>query len=345
MTRWLVTVPLILFVGCFGIPPPTQRALECNELCAQYLSAGDLERAEVQCDLGLQFSPQYADLYVNKGLIALRRNQLSAAKELFIKALRYNQEQAQAYNNLGFIYLQEQAFGKAHDNFQRALRVNPDYLEARFNLALAFIGLKQPDKAHKELRTLLEINPNLADAHAQLGNLAFDEKDYDTAIAEYSRAVELSPSFVDAWLQQGNAYMEAGKPCDGKESYASCIETDANKAECRNNIIIAEKKCKLQDKALEELKQRQAGATTAESEYSAALKYRDQGLVNDEERAYKKCLKHDGKYALCHFGLFELFKGRSDDKNATTACTNFLKFATQADFPTQVATCRTFVRD
>ena len=106
--------------ACLASPPPHPRALEANELCTLYISQGDLTRAEVQCDLGLQFSPQYADLWVNKGLIALRREHIPEAKEHFIKALRYNQEQAQAYNNLGYIYYKDHAFGKAHDNFQRA---------------------------------------------------------------------------------------------------------------------------------------------------------------------------------------------------------------------------------
>ena len=72
--------------GCLTPPPVHPRALESNELCAQYTNSGDLVKAEVQCDLGLQFSPQYADLWVNKGIIFLRRNQIDSAKDAFIKA-------------------------------------------------------------------------------------------------------------------------------------------------------------------------------------------------------------------------------------------------------------------
>ncbi len=335
----------VWLAGCISVPPPTQRALECNELCVQYLTANDLTRAEVQCDLGLQFSPQYADLWVNKGLIALRREQTDKAKELFIKALRLNQEQAQAHNNLGYIYLQSQQYGLAHDNFQRALRVNPDYTEARYNLALALKGLKQPDKARKELRTIVEISPNLADPHAQLGALALDEGAHQEAIDEFTRATQLDPKFVDAWLAMGNTYMEAGKPCDAKDSYSACIEIDGENAQCRNNIIIAEKKCRLQDKALDDVKQHQAGVKTAESEYSQGLQFHDKGMVGDEERAYKRCLRYDGKFPQCHFGLFEIYKNRADDRNATIACKNFLKYASESDFRTQVLTCQQYVRD
>ena len=146
-------------------------------------------------------------------------------------------------------------------------------------------------------------------------------------------------------LVLGNAYMESGKPCEAKDTFSSCIEADENFPQCRNNIIIAEKKCKLQDKALEDVKARAAGTKTPEGEYSVAVQAREKGLVNDEERAYKRCLKYDAKYALCHYGLFELFKNRSDEKNASVACKNFLKYANESEFQTQVAMCKQYVSD
>lgn len=345
MNRLLLGLVLLSAGACVTVPPPTTRALECNELCAKYINANDLTHAEIQCDLGLEFSPQYADLWVNKGLIALAREQTDKAKEHFIKALRYNQDQAQAYNNLGKIYLQNQEYGKAHDNLQRALRVNPDYMEARWNLGLTYKGMKDFTKARKEFRTMLEVNPQLADPHAQLGVMALDENELEEAVTELTAAVQLDPKFFDAWNALGNAQMESGKPCDAKDAYSSCIEVDANNAQCRNNIIVAEKKCRLQDKALEDVRQRAAGQKTPESEYSAALEYKSRGLVNDEERAYKRCLKYDGKFALCHFGLFELYKERADEKNASTACKNFLKFASESEYKNQTLTCQQYVRE
>jgi Tfp pilus assembly protein PilF len=342
-SRAALTAFFLTLAGCANQAGPHVRALECNELCAQYIGMGNLTAAEDQCDLGIQFSPQYADLWVNKGVIAFNRGQDDKAKEYFIKALRLNQEQAQAYNNLGMLYMKEQGYGKAHDNFQRALRVNPDYLEARYNLALAFKALNQPEKAQKELRTLLHVKPDLADAWAQLGQINLDLGDNEAAIESLTKATQLDPKFTAAWMVLGNAYMEVGKPCDAKDTFSSCLESDENFPQCRNNIILAEKKCKAQDKALDDVKARAAGSKTPEGEYSLALQARDKGNVGEEERAYKRCLKYDAKYALCHYGLFELFKNRSDEKNASTACKNFLKFASETEFSNQVATCKQYV--
>ncbi len=330
-------------VGCITVPPVHQRALENNEICAQYINQGDLTRAEVHCDLGLQFSPQYADLHVNKGLIYLRREQIDRAKESFIKALRYNQEQAQAYNNLGYVYFKENAYGKAHDNFQRALKVNPDYTEARYNLALTLQSMGEKEKAKKEYRTIIGINPNLADPYRQLGQIFLEEGNTQDAIEQLSVATQRDPTYGDAWLDLCSALVEAARYSEAKDACSSCIEADPNNVQCRNNLPIIVRKTALQDPALQEIKETQSEENTPASFYMLARSLNERGLRSEEERAYKKCLKLDGKYAQCHFGLFEIYKEDRRDDKAGIACKNFLKFAVADEFPKEVETCERFV--
>ena len=54
--RSALAIPLILATGCITTPPPNDRALINNEMCAQELGKGDLEQAEIFCDLGLEFA-------------------------------------------------------------------------------------------------------------------------------------------------------------------------------------------------------------------------------------------------------------------------------------------------
>ncbi len=342
--RFLVpAVFLGLAAGCLHATPPHPRALECNELCAQFIGSGDLIHAEVQCDLGLQFSPQYADLWVNKGLIYLRREQTDKAKEAFIKALRYNQEQAQAYNNLGYIYLKNQEYGKAHDNFQRALKVNPDYVEARYNLALSFRGLGEREKARKELRTIVAVQPDLADPHHWLGVMALEDQAFEEAVDELTKATHLDPKFADAWMSLGNAYAEAGKYTEARDAFTSCLEADPDHAQCRNNAALMNRKGALLDPSLKEVKETLTGQNTAESQFQLARNYRDKGLKNEEERAYRKCVKLDGKYAPCYYALYELYQEDRRDKDAKVACQNFLKFASREESAKEIDSCEKYV--
>ena len=343
MKRHFTVLFAVGTAACLHAPPPHPRAIEASDLCAEYLGAGDLTTAEVQCDLAIQFAPQFADPYVNKGLIAMKRGQEDNAKDLFIKALRYNQEHAGAYNNLGFVYYKNRAYGKAHDNFQRALKVNPDFNEARYNLALTFMGMNQMDKAKKEFRTVIAVNRSLADPYAMLGKIAHDEGALDEAEEQLRKAVELAPTFSDAWLELGNVLAEAGKASEAKDAYESCIEADPNKAECRRNIAVVNKASLLQEESLKNVKEAKEGKRDAPNEFAMARTYRDKGLRNDEKRAYFRCLKFDARYAPCHFGLFEIFKADREDKQAKTACQNFLKFAEGSEYAKEVETCERYV--
>lgn len=329
--------------ACISVPPVHPRALENNELCADHINHNNLTKAEVHCDLGLQFSPQYADLWVNKGLISLRRGNQGEAKEHFIKALRFNQEQAQAYNNLGFIYLKEQSYGRAHDNFQRALKVNPDYREARYNLALCFFYMKEFDKAKKEYRTLVAIAPELADPHHDLCIMAMEEGQYETAIDSCKEAVRLDPSYADAWLNLGLAYGEIGKFAEAAEAETACLEAEPDNAQCRNNLAIHKRKSALVDPTLQEIKDTQTAENSPAALYQLGQTYRSQGLKSEEERAYRRCLKLDGKFAACHFALYEIYSDERKDRDANIACKNFLKFAETDDFPDQVQTCERYL--
>jgi Tfp pilus assembly protein PilF len=337
----LVTVAL---GGCFSAPAPHPRALEDNQICAQYIGQGDLTKAETYCDHGLEFSPFYADLWTNKGLIYLKRGQDEKAKEMFIKALRYNQEEAQAYNNLGFIYLKDGAFGKAHDNFQRALKVNPDYTEARYNLALTFMKMGDKVMARKEFRTIIAVNSRLADPHHDLCLLALEDGANEEAADECTKAVQLDPHYDDAWLNLGNAYSEQAKYAEAKEAYQSCIEANENNAQCRSNLAIVARKAALLDPQLKEIENEKSEENTAPALYNLARTLRDRGLKNEEERTYKKCLKLDPKYPPCHYGLYESFSEERRDKEASIACKNFLKFAVVDEFPKEVESCERYLK-
>ncbi|MGQ0506408.1 MAG: tetratricopeptide repeat protein [Myxococcaceae bacterium] len=343
-SRNLFLLCVTFLSGCLHAPVIHPRALESNELCAQYINLNDLVKAEVQCDLGLQFSPQYGDLWNNKGLIYLKREQIDPAKEHFIKALRYNQEQAQAYNNLGFIYLNyDKKYGKAEENFLRALKVNPDYTEARYNLGVTYMRANKKEKARKEFRTIIAINNNLADPHHWLGVMALEEKKYNDAIEELHKTTALDPTYADAWYNLGLAYGESGKLAEAKDAITSCLEADTNHVQCRQALPIYSRKALLLDPTLKEIKEHSTAENTPGALLALGRTFREKGLRNEEERAYRKCVKLDGKYAPCHYGLYEVFNEERREKEAMVACKNFLKFAVADEFPREIESCEKFV--
>src|SRR6218665_168934 len=344
LLRSALALPLLLVSGCLKTPPPSDRALVNNELCTQEIAKGNCQQAEVYCDLGLEFSPHYADLWSNKGLIAMCVGDKKKAKEHFIKAIRLNQDQASAHMNLGKLYLDEGSYGKAHDSFEHALKVNPDYLEARYNLGLTFINLKQLKKAEKVFLTLLAVDPSVAQAHHDLGVVHYQQEDKEAAVEDFTKAVQLAPNLnADWWNDLGAVLMELSRFEEARQAFGSCVAVDTQHSQCLNNLSISQRKAALTDSALKEFRDTQKAENTAPSLFTLARNYNDEGLLSEEERAYKDCLKLDGKYAPCHYGLFQLYSEGQKRQSAEIACKNFLKYGAVEEFPSEMETCEKFL--
>jgi len=340
---------MVLLLSCWACvlsPPPHPQDLSPAALCAQYMQMGDLERAEEACDRGLQFAPQYGELWTQKGNIALQRGQEELAKAHYTKALSYNPEHASAHQNLGYIYLKNRHYGQAYEHLQLALKINPDYAEARYNLALTYRAMDRKENARKELLTLTEIYPNLADPRVLLGQWAFEEGNAGAAIEYFKQAIAIAPPYAEAWLALGNAYMEAGNACEAAHAYSSCMayssrmEGNASISECPPNFSFATKMCQGVALPYMDFGKPKTSAKTPEGQYALARIYIKHGLKNEAQKAYGRCLRYNNTYAPCYYGLFEIFHEEGDERKARIACRNFLKFSKRSAFSPEYETCR-----
>lgn len=80
------------------------------------------------------------------------------------------------------------------------------------------------------------------------------------------------------------------------------------------------------------------------SALGAARALREKGLRSEEEQTYLRCVKLDGKFAACHFGLFEVFHQDRREAQAKIACMNVVKFADPGAMKDELATCEKFLR-
>jgi tetratricopeptide (TPR) repeat protein len=340
---------LLAVTGCATTPPVVSpRAMENNDLCVHYMSAGDLDRADIHCDLGLQFAPGYAELWVNKGLVHYRRGQLDKAKDCYIKAIRLNPDIVHAHNNLGLIYRDQKELGRAADSFLQAVRINPDDKTARYNLALTHYYRKDFERSRKEYRTLLAIDPNIADGWHDLGLIDFEEGAWQGAVENFSKAVQLSPTWGNAWQGLGMALNELGRYPEAADAYTRCIDVDPNNAVCRQNLTIANRKAALSTPAAAAASTDACGDNQSAEEqalcfFQQAGAFGEKGLRSEQERAYKRCARANPRFAPCHYMLFELFKADRRDADAKKACQNFLTAATAEEFPSEYSACDRFL--
>jgi Flp pilus assembly protein TadD len=239
MRRLLLLSAVLLGSSCLPRSTVPSVAIQHNDACTLALNAGDCKAATAHCDHALEFSPDFPEAIINKGLIAWKcDSDRKAARDYLVRALRLENNSAQAYNNLGLLEEEEQKYDSAEQRFRRALEVNPDYLEARFNLARTYHTLKKPEEAEKHVRQLLAVNPNIADAQDLLGILRYEANDLDEAISRFDAAVVLVPDNADYHLHRGIAYAKAGRLEEGKDEFRSCLNLQSNHVECRHNLDV-----------------------------------------------------------------------------------------------------------
>jgi Tfp pilus assembly protein PilF len=311
---------LLAATACKTAAPVHPLAVEHNTYGVQYLEQGDVDKAQRRFELALEYNEAYPEPHNNLCLVWIKRGQYDRAKAECIKAIRLNNDFAQAHNNLGYIYLQEKSLGKAHDSFRNALRINPGYLEARYNLCLALRGLKRKEEARVCYDKVIETNASVADPYNDLCVMDIEDSGFTDAVQYCGKAVELDPKFAGAWFNLGRAYQGAGKHCEAQEAYRQCIAVEENHAECRNNLASAHRHCALTSSDLKEIKEEVANENSAASNFKLGLAEREKGLVPEAERHFKKCLKLDGRFGLCHCQLAEIKRATAEHEEAKTYC-------------------------
>jgi Tfp pilus assembly protein PilF len=155
-----------LFVtGCASTAPLAPKAIALNDEGARSLRADDLEHAEAELGLALEYNPRFTEAWVNLGLVEMR---------------------------LGH-------YERAHHDFRKAIELNPDLPAPFHGRGLLEERTGELEKAEKSYREALKVDPGFGPARVNLGRLLFARRDYDGAREQFLRLTEVAPSVVEGW--------------------------------------------------------------------------------------------------------------------------------------------------
>lgn len=125
-----------------------------------------------------------AQIYYLYGQMALRRDEISDAREQFLQATKLRPDYAEAWNNLGVTWIIAKKGEEAIDALSKALEIEPTFLEARINLGSAYRISKDPDRAVKakaEYERAIKQEPRNPAPHFNLGILYLESALPDVA--------------------------------------------------------------------------------------------------------------------------------------------------------------------
>ncbi|RMH42536.1 MAG: tetratricopeptide repeat protein [Deltaproteobacteria bacterium] len=245
--------------------PPEQAEVHVTRAMAA-LQGGDLDRAEAELTLALEYAP-LPTAYNGLGLVARQRGDLRTAAFYFGRAIELNDDFAEAHSNLGAIALEQGDPIGAEEHFRAALAIDPGYREARHNLARALLlrgdyagaraqlmkltsaddqyadgwaelalvelALGHRAAADRAIRTALALDPAHATALRARADLARAGGDYAAALADYGAAIAARGEFADALVGRGVTYLLVGRRADALRDLERAVRLAPNDAAAR----------------------------------------------------------------------------------------------------------------
>jgi Tfp pilus assembly protein PilF len=155
---------------------------------------GDIDRAVMWFNKGLEVDPRDVEILNNLGIIMAERNQMDAAFEYFNAARKAKPNYPETYNNIATVYAMQGQEDKALQYYERTLTFSPRFAPALYNLGHIYRNRKQTSEAIRYLERAIDSNPSFLDAHLELGAAYTDLQMYERAIQEFSLARSLNPS-------------------------------------------------------------------------------------------------------------------------------------------------------
>ncbi len=99
------------------------------------IAAGKIDAAQQELEALAQEFPDDVDSVNRLGALAMERQDLTAARDYFLRSLERRPNQIEARLNLGSVYAMLRQFGNASLEFQKVLQIAPNHAAAQQNLA------------------------------------------------------------------------------------------------------------------------------------------------------------------------------------------------------------------
>lgn len=149
--------------GCAGTAPLAPKAVALNDAGARAFASDDLEHAEAELGLALEYNPRFTEAWVNLGLVELRLKHFEAARHDFHRAIELNPDLPAPFHGMGLLDERVGDLEHAEKNYREALKVDPGFGPARVNLGRILFARRDWDGAREQFLRLTEVAPNVVE--------------------------------------------------------------------------------------------------------------------------------------------------------------------------------------
>jgi predicted O-linked N-acetylglucosamine transferase (SPINDLY family) len=162
-------------------------------------AANDDPGAEALLDLIIAIDETHAGATYYAGAVAVRRNRLEQAFNLFSIAIYREPDNPEFFSGLGGLLMRLGDYDGAVSALEKAIALNPDLALAHSNLSGALAKRGEYDLAVSHARRALGINPNSANGYINLGISLKGLGRVAEAVTAYDQAVSCDPGNMTAY--------------------------------------------------------------------------------------------------------------------------------------------------
>jgi predicted O-linked N-acetylglucosamine transferase (SPINDLY family) len=209
------------------------------------------EEAIESFDKAIQYKPDFAEAYYNKGVLLQSAKDDVAATSYFKKAISINPDYAEAYANLGNIWEQAEELDLALESYSKAIDINGNYSLAYFNRGNILQKINKYEEALSDYRKATEIDATLVPAFYNQGNLLREFKRFEEALISYDKAILFSPLAAELHCNKAICLHELKNYQAAIASFDTALALNPNFAEAHYNRGSSLEKLKELGSALE----------------------------------------------------------------------------------------------
>lgn len=240
---------------------------------------------------------------------AMRSGDLTQAGNGFESVTKSAPQFAEAYLNLGLVREEQGRHADAITNFKKALQLKPRLRGANLFIGVAEFRSNQLDSAILALKKETAASPKDATAWMWLGVVQLEKGDGPGAAAALDKAAELSPDNVDILYHRGRAHLLVSN-----QSYAKMFEADPKSWRVRQLLAEANASAERHLDAIAEYELAiKLAPNQPRLHEELGTQYRLAGKLPEAEQAYLKELEIDPQNVTAQYklGVLAIEKGEA----------------------------------
>lgn len=219
----------------------------------ELIAKRQLVEAESVLNGAIWEDPDYAPLYIQRGIIFGMQTKFEQAIPDFTKGIELDPKMPEAFYSRGLAYTKTDDDKKALLDYNKAIELSPSYASAYYNRGLVYYRLANYDAAFDDFTKTVQLDPGFAKAFYRLGliydlramalqylsdsaSLEIRTENLEMEIQNYDRAISLDPKYIDAIYNRGLAFLKTTKFRKSEKDFLRVIFLDPKSREARFNL-------------------------------------------------------------------------------------------------------------